>query len=56
MGLNCLKATVSLPEDSLLFTTKSPGIPGPHLIEFGRMTYNNPVVLTLGPWIGNPAP
>ena len=46
---------------SLLFTTKSPEIPGTHFIGFGRM--NGWVDLrttqwfwTRDPWIGNPAP
>ena len=37
MGFNCLKATDSLRGGSLLFTTKSPEIPGTHLINFRRM-------------------
>ena len=36
-GFNCLKATETLRIDSLLFTTKSPEIPGTHLINLGRM-------------------
>ena len=36
-GFNCLKATESLRGDSLLFTTKSPGVPGVHLIDLGMM-------------------
>ena len=36
-GLNCLKATEPLQGDSLLFTTKSPGVSGTHLIDLGRM-------------------
>ena len=42
MGLNCLKATEPLWEDSLLFTAQSPGVPGTHLINFdGRKDWNN---------------
>ena len=37
MGINCLKTTGPLQEDSLLFTTKSPGTPGNHLMEHGKM-------------------
>ena len=37
MGFNCLKATQPLQEDTLLFTTQSPGVPGTHLIESGKM-------------------
>ena len=36
MTFNCLKATGPLRGDSLLFTTKSPGVPGTHLIDLGR--------------------
>ena len=36
-GINCLKATEPLRGDSLLFTTQSPGFPGTHLIDLGRM-------------------
>ena len=32
-----LKATEPLQGDTLLFTTKSPGVPGDHLIDLGRM-------------------
>ena len=44
---------------SLLFTTKSPEIPGTHFIDLGRMTrlsrpWCHPVVLNTGPWIENP--
>ena len=35
--LNCIKAIEPLQGDSLLFTFKSPGIPGTHLIYPGRM-------------------
>ena len=35
MGFNCLKATVPLQGDSLLFTIKFPEIPGTHLIDLG---------------------
>ena len=37
MGFNCLKATEPLQGDSLLFTTKSPGVPGTHIVDFRRM-------------------
>ena len=36
MGFNCLKATKQL-RDSLLFTTRYPGLPGTHLDNLGRM-------------------
>ena len=36
MGFNCLKARVTLRR-SLLFTTKSPEIPGTHFIDLERM-------------------
>ena len=60
MGLNCLKAIEPLRGDSLLFTTRSPGVSGTHLINPGRMK----IWVDLGatqwfwnqdPWIGNPA-
>ena len=37
MGLNCLKSTEPLQGDSLLFTAKSPGIPGTHFIDHRGM-------------------
>ena len=37
MGFNCLKATKPLRGDSLLFTTKFPGVPSTHFIVLGRM-------------------
>ena len=37
MGFNCLKATEPLHEDSLLFNIKSPGHPGIHLTDFGKI-------------------
>ena len=37
VGFNYLKATEPLWEDSLFFTTQSPGVPGTHLINFDRM-------------------
>ena len=37
MWFNCLKHAKPLEEDSLLFTTQSPGVPGTHLINFGGM-------------------
>ena len=35
MGLNCLKVTEPPQGDNLIFTTKSPEIPGTHLIDLG---------------------
>ena len=37
MGFNCSKAAEPLRRDSLFFTTNSPGVPGTHLIDLGRM-------------------
>ena len=37
MGFNCLKATEPLRGDNLLFTARSSGVPGTHLIGLGRM-------------------
>ena len=37
MGLNSLKATQPLQEDSLLFSTQSPGVPGTYLINYDGM-------------------
>ena len=37
VGQNCFKTTEPLRGDSLPFTTKSPGVPGTHLTDFGRM-------------------
>ena len=37
MGFNCLNAIESLQWDSLLFTTKCPGVPGTRFINPGRM-------------------
>ena len=37
IGFNCLKAAESLQGDSLLSATKSPGIPGTHLIHHRKM-------------------
>ena len=37
MEFNCLKATEPLRGDSLLSTTRSPGVPGTHLIYLRRM-------------------
>ena len=37
MGFNCLKVTVPLKGDCLLFTTKSPEVPGTHLIDCRRI-------------------
>ena len=36
MGFNCLRAAEPLLGDSLLFTIKSPGVPGTHLIKLTR--------------------
>ena len=36
-GFNCLKATEPLREVGLLFTIKSPRVPGTNLIGLGRM-------------------
>ena len=37
MEFNCLKDTEPLRGDSLLFTFKSPGVPGTHFIYLERM-------------------
>ena len=37
MGFNCLSATEPLRGNSLFFTTRSPGVPGIHFIDLGRM-------------------
>ena len=37
MGFNCLKTTEPMQGDNLLFTTKSPAIPGTHFINLERM-------------------
>ena len=38
MGFNCFDNAMAPKQGhSLLFTTKSPGVSGPHLINFGRM-------------------
>ena len=37
MGFNCLKAKEPLRRDSLFFTARSPGVPGTHLTDLGRM-------------------
>ena len=37
MGFNRVKVTAPPQGDSLLFTTKSPGVPGTHLIDLGRI-------------------
>ena len=37
MGFNCLNAIEPLRGHSLLFTTKSPGVPGTHFVNPGRM-------------------
>ena len=36
-GFNCLRAAKPLRGESLHFTTNSPGDPGTHLIDLGRM-------------------
>ena len=37
MAFNCLKATEPLQIDSLLFTTKSPGVPHTYLINLRNL-------------------
>ena len=37
IGFNCLNAMEPLRGHILLFTTKSPGVPGTHFIKLGRM-------------------
>ena len=37
MGFNRVKVIAPPQGDSLLFTTKSPGVPGTHLIDLGRI-------------------
>ena len=61
MWFSCPKATEPLRGDSLLFTTQSPGVPGTHLIDLGRMkgwAYLGATqwFLTRDSWIGNPSP
>ena len=61
MGFNCLNATKPLRGDSLLFTIQSPGVPGTHLIDLGRMKgcglpWSYPAVLNPGLWIEKLAP
>ena len=68
MGLNCLQAIEPLRRDSLLFITKSPEVPGTHLIDpgthlidLGRMKGwvdlgATQWFWTRKPWIGNPVP
>ena len=53
LGFNCLKATEPLRGESFLFTTQSPGVPGTHLMDLGKMKgcglpWNHPAVLNLG--------
>ena len=51
MGFNCLKTIKPLRGDNLLFTTKSPGDCGTHLVDLRRMKgcpWNDPVVLNPG--------
>ena len=55
---NCLKATQPLLGDSLLFTTKSPGVPDtsldrPRKDERLSQAWSHPVVLNPDPSIGN---
>ena len=61
MGFNCLKATEPLRGDSLLFTTKSPGVPSTHFIVLRRMKGCVDLGATWwfwtgDPWIRNPMP
>ena len=53
---NCLKAIEQLRGYWLLFTTKFPEIPAPHLIDLGRMTrwmrHDTQWFRTWDPWIG----
>ena len=61
MEFNCLKITEPLRGDSLLFTTKSPGAPGTHLIDLRRMKDGVSLGVTQcfstpEHWIGNPVP
>ena len=61
LGFNCIKATEPLRGDSLLFTTRSPGVPGTYLIDLGRMKGWVDLGATWWFWtqdpcIGNPAP
>ena len=37
MELDCLKATMPLQGDHLIFTTKSPGVPVIHFINLGKI-------------------
>ena len=46
---------------SILFTTKSPGVPGTHLIDLGRMkkaelTWKPTGGFERDPWVENPVP
>ena len=61
MVFNCIKATEPLRGGSLLFTTKSPGYPGTHLIDLTthkveRLSWpQSPQwYWTWDPWTGNP--
>ena len=60
MGFNGFKATEPLRGDSLLFTSRSPGVRITQLIDWdgwkAEITSGHPVVLDPGLWIGNPAP
>ena len=53
MGFNFLKVTESPRGDRFHFTTQSPGVPGAHLMDLGRMEgcglpWRHPVILNLG--------
>ena len=56
MGFNCFTATEPLQGDSLPFTTKSPEIPGTHLIDLRRKKGLVNHEATQDPWVGNSAP
>ena len=61
MGFNCLKATEPLRADSLLFTTRPPGLPDTYLIDLVTMKGWIDLGVTLqiwtwDRWIDNPAP
>ena len=47
MGFNCLKTAQPLLEDNLLVITKSPEVPGTHLINLKRMEGWVPTTLVL---------
>ena len=56
MGFNCLNITEPLRQNSLLFITESPVVPGTHLISFGKMKgWNNlDLEATQQIWIQDP--